>query len=512
MTAEERATILHELIGSEAWGSSCTVIPTWVTPTEKYLLKTHAGGSLIVYRSPLGEMPVLHVRGTCEQIGRQYGALVGDMVRRNADRILRLFTVVGLSEDLTRQVLDIAWSRLRPHVPQQYLREMTAVAEGAQEAGFDVSLPDLECIMAVTNFDLYKREERIAEMIATESASRQDTARRSAPMSCTMFAVWGSRTVGGKMFAHRNLDWVSQTGMHKDRLVTVYEPEDGCAFATIGYAGVLGALAGMNEKSITLAEVGAFSAREELDGTPWTFMARRVLQEAASLKDALDIIQSTCHTLGYNYLVSDGDADRYGTPLFRPRAAVFETNHECCEVFFDDDPKEHDARWTAPDGRSIRYGTPLKEAVFRADTAFGRRTRELQAADNGPGEPLNDGDPTKHLPGNSYWECHRPMHDMIRAYETGSDYVYPLRGTKVIEAGAPRKIGPDEALTMAATVAHNVEKLNENDWNVMSVVFAATDLDFWVAYEHQREDGAWTNAPDTGYWKFSLKTLLEEQP
>ncbi|HOT51933.1 MAG TPA: hypothetical protein PLI07_13210, partial [Candidatus Hydrogenedentes bacterium] len=76
------------------------------------------------------------------------------------------------------------------------------------------------------------------------------------------------------------------------------------------------------------------------------------------------------------------------------------------------------------------------------------------------------------------------------------------------EEGAPRAIGPQEAMTIAATVAHNTEKLDESDWNVMSVVYAPTDLDFWVAFETRHPDGHWTNAPDSGYTAFNLAALL----
>ncbi|MFA6241434.1 MAG: C45 family autoproteolytic acyltransferase/hydrolase, partial [Candidatus Hydrogenedentales bacterium] len=327
------------------------------------------------------------------------------------------------------------------------------------------------------------------------------------PMTCTMFAVWGNRTVDGKLFSLRNLDWVSQVGSHNDRLVTVYEPDSGPAFVTVGYAGILGALAGMNEKGITLSEVGAFSVREELDGIPWTVMARQVLEDSTNLDDAVRIVAGARHTIGYNYLVGFGDPEHFGTCDFEPRAAVFETNHDCCEVFFDDDPKEHGARWVGQSGEEVRYGLPLKEAILRADTAFGERSRAQQAADNGPGDPNNDGDPRK---GASYVDCHIPMHDMIRAYETGSEYTFPVRKTKVIDASAPCKIDPREALNIAATVAHNVEKLADNDWNVMSVVYGATDLDFWVAFESCDDAGHWRNAPDSGYWQLNLRELLSE--
>jgi hypothetical protein len=232
-----------------------------------------------------------------------------------------------------------------------------------------------------------------------------------------------------------------------------------------------------------------------------------VLEDSECLEDAVSILQGAKHTLGYNYLVADGAPEHYGTPKFRPRAAAFETNFECCEVFYDDDDRERAARWIGTSGEEVRYGRPMKEAVMRGDMAFGERTRGLQATDNGPGVAENDGDPRK---GSTYVECHLPMHDMIRAYETGLEYVYPLRGTKVIDAGAPRKIGHEEAMTIAATVAHNTEKLSENDWDVMSVVYAPSDLDFWAAFESRDESGRWENAPDSGYWQFNLRELLDE--
>ena len=480
-----------------------------VRADRRWTVKREGRGFLEVYASPLGEWPVLHVAGAPEEIGRQYGALVGDKIRRNIDRMVGLFTAMGLPEPVVHLILDKAWERLEPHTPERYLREMNAIAEGAQTAGFDVTLADIRRITAVTNFDMYRREERVMEMFGADVAALFESINQPPAMSCTMFAAWGSRTVDGKMFAHRNLDWVSQTGMHEDRLITVYQPNDHVAFASMDYAGVVGALAGMNEKGISLSEIGAFSVREELDGTPWTLIARRVLEESDCAEDAVAIIEKAKHTLGYNFMIADGDPEHYGTPEFKPCAAAFETNSECCETFWEDDPKERDASWTDPEGNVVRYGMPLNEAVMRGDIAFGKRTRALQAADNGPGDPENDGDPRK---GGTYVECHKPMHDMICAYAAGAEYVYPLRNTKVIEAGPPRKIGVEETLAIAATVAHNTEKLAESDWNVMSVVYAPTDLDFWVAYETCDAQGQWKNAPDSGYMPFNLKTLLEATP
>lgn len=472
--------------------------------------KVSGGGSLRFYKTPCGILPVASLRGTPDEMGRQYGALLGPQIKRNATRLVKIFEAAGLPEFVVFNILDNAWARMKPHTPERYLDEMSGIAEGATSAGVELTVADIERIVAATNFDLYKREERAFEFLDGEAVAALQNLSQQRPMSCTMFAAWGSRTVDGKMFAIRNLDWMSQTGMHEDRLITVYRPEKGNALATIGYAGVIGCLAGMNAKGLSLSEVGAFSAREELDGTPWTLMARALLEEASCLEDAVRLIEGAQHTIGYNYLIADGDPARFGSAEFNPRAAAFETNFECCETFFANDPKEHAAAWTGPDGKTLHYGLPMADAVMRADTAFGARARALQAADDGPGDPENTGNPWgRDFGGSTYTTCHKPMHDMIRAYETGAEYVFPVRGTRVIEAGEPRKIGPEETLTIAATVAHNTEMLDDNDWDVMSVAYAPTDGEFWAAFESCDEKGGWKNAPDSGYARFRMEELLD---
>lgn len=483
--------------------------PAVCIPSKREVIRRAGRGFLERYESPLGELPVLHVAGTPEEIGLQYGALIGGQAKAIADMLVGMFVEMGIPEPLVNQLLDTCWERLEPHVPDRFLAEMQAVAKGAKSAGSGLTLEDVRRILTVTNLDMYKREERVLEML--DIGPDQIAAMNQARLSCTMFAVWGSRTVDGKMYALRNLDWISQTGMHEHRLLTVCRPEGAHAFVSMGYAGVTGCLAGMNEKGITLSEVGSFSVCEELDGTPWTLMGRQLLEESGSLEDAVAFIENARHTIGYNYLVADGEPDTYGTPAFRPRAAACETNFDCCETFHEDDPKERAATWMDGQGVEHRYGKPLREAVLRADTDFGKRTRAMQASDDGPGDLANTGNPYgRDFSGSTYTTCHLPMHDMIRAYETGTEYVFPVRNTKVIDAGAPRKIGPNEVLNIAATVAHNTEMLPENDWNVMSVVYAPTDLDFWASYENHHADGQWTNAPDSGYWKFNLRALLQE--
>ena len=475
--------------------------------TRTVIREAH-GGRLEEHRSSLGTIPVIFVSGEPEQIGLQYGTLLGESIAANLAQSIDLFATMGFPHACVQMILLRAWERMAPFVADRHKAEIAAIARGAQGAGVNLDQAGIEALMAVTNLDMYRREERLLELLTPEEAATITGALEPGPpvKSCTTFAAWGSRTVDGKMYALRNLDWISQTGMHRMRLVSVYQPEGAIPFVTAGYAGSIGALAGMNAKGIALGEVGAFSASEELDGTPWVLMAREILEKATCLHDGIEIVRGSKHTMGLNYVIADGDPEGFGTAAFQPDAAAFETHHTACEVFFANDPKEREAVWQSEDGTRVPFGLPMEDAVMRADTAFAESTRGAQVADNGPADPEGDGNPLK---GSSYVECHRPMHDMMRAYETGSAYTFPVRNTKVIEAGEPRLLGIEEALTIGATVAHNTESLVDDDWNVMSVVYAPTDLECFVSFEHEHEDGHWTNAPDTGYWHFTLDELLQ---
>ncbi|HPU97528.1 MAG TPA: C45 family autoproteolytic acyltransferase/hydrolase [Candidatus Hydrogenedentes bacterium] len=479
-------------------------------PGEK---KRFGRGWIAECDTPFGATPVLSIAGEPEEMGVQYGVLAGSLVKRLSSKLVAIFASAGLPEAVVRNILGNAWERMAPFTPERYTIEFDGIVKGANQEGIPLTIDDLRCIVAATNFDLYKREERIFEFLDPEIIQQLQAQPDlgNGPLQCTMLAVWGKRTVDGKMFSFRNLDWLSQSGMHEDRIITVMRQDGVIPVVSCGYAGVTGCLAGMNAEGITLSEVGAFSVSEELNGIPWTFLGRQVLEKSSSLDDAVRMISGAKHTIGYNYLIADGDPERFGTPDFSPRAAVFETNHSACEVFFDNDPKEADALWVAPDGTVHRYGLPVEHAVMRADTAFGKTTRALQACDDGPGEPENTGNPWgRDFCGSTYTTCHRPMYDMVRAFETGDEYVFPVRNTRVIDKGTPRKIGFQEIMVIAATVAHNTECLADNDWNVMSVVYAPTDGKLAVAYESQDRQGLWKNAPDSGYALFTLGDLMAD--
>ena len=79
---------------------------------------------------------------------------------------------------------------------------------------------------------------------------------------CSFFAAWGKRTQGGKLITMRNLDWQSNTGMNKNKVLFVWKIDGTIPHATLGFPIVLGALTGMSKAGITVHEAGLDSMRE----------------------------------------------------------------------------------------------------------------------------------------------------------------------------------------------------------------------------------------------------------
>lgn len=78
-------------------------------------------------------------------------------------------------------------------------------------------------------------------------------------IKCSFFAVWGSRTLNGQLYSSRNLDWTSDSGINKNKLITIFNITNTIPHATLGFPGLIGAITGISAKGITSHEAGQAS-------------------------------------------------------------------------------------------------------------------------------------------------------------------------------------------------------------------------------------------------------------
>ena len=475
------------------------------SPASLTQVGAYQGGVLLAADMSYGAVPVIILAGTHEAMGRQYGYLLAEQIRDNT-KVLLLDVVLpyGIDEKLVRTLAGAVWADMRPFVPREFLDEMQGVIAGAAEKGVTIEELDLALPIMLANISDMNNKEALLTNLS--SALNLD----GLGFTCSAFAAWGPRTVDGKLISSRVLDWEPSTGIDRFKILAVYKPVDEqgeplAAYMVAGWAGFIGAIDGMNEYGITLSEIGSENKREKIAGVPWTLMFRSVLERSQSLDHAVKIIQDSENTIGYNFVIGDGDAENYGTPEWAPGAAAIEENADLTAVIYADDPIDHNAVWidnrgqaVLADGQPVPYGTPLKHAVLRADVAMSPDIRKTQAADNGPGEDGSDGNPLK---GGSYRNRHKSQFDALTALETGAAYANPYTGAPVFPAApGPRLVDPRTALELAASAA-------VPDSSVLTMVYAATDRTLYVSWEHL-DNGQWTASFDRPYMQLNLMDLI----
>jgi len=181
---------------------------------------------------------------------------------------------------------------------------------------------------------------------------------------CSNMAAFGRATASGKTYHTFNFDWIKEIGIQKHYQVTAYRPRDGSPFVTIGWAGVLYATTGINQRGLSTGMVGATNINNQMIALPMGIIQRRVLQEAETLKQAAAIISNAKRPCGYNYVMAQPEA---------PFAAVVETDAKNAAVWYPNDARE----------RQVRYAIPLTDAVVRSDEALDAKVRDAQTCSRG---------------------------------------------------------------------------------------------------------------------------------
>jgi hypothetical protein len=241
-----------------------------------------------------GEVRVLYVSGTPYERGYQQGKLLRAEVR---DNLLSLHKKL-LDKFRYEELLEEAYERQRPFIPQEYIDEMHGLAHGSR-----LPLRVVHAIHALPELSEWGGKKKLKKVIKNMMEGVYGT-------SCSNFAASGDSTPDKKLYTVRVLDWGLHklSKLHEYPLITINVPENGgIASANIGWIGFLGAVSGMNAQQITLGEMGYGDPDgETMRGEPMPFLLRDVLTYAKNLADVRRIISSKPATSSFVYLMSDG--------------------------------------------------------------------------------------------------------------------------------------------------------------------------------------------------------------
>jgi len=241
-----------------------------------------------------GRITVLCTRGTPYEQGYQQGVLLRDEVRKN----LTYMYEKCIEKFRFKELFAEAYERQRPYIPETYIDEMHGLAHGAR-----LELEVVHAIHALPEITEWGGKKRLVKVV------KQMIRGEELGTTCSNLACSGASTADGKMYVVRILDWGLHriSKLHEHPLLHISVPDVGYASVNIGWMGFLGAVSGINERQITLGEMGAGDApNEDMRGTPMPFLLREVLTKADSLADVRSIITGHTGTNKFVYLMSDG--------------------------------------------------------------------------------------------------------------------------------------------------------------------------------------------------------------
>jgi predicted choloylglycine hydrolase len=234
---------------------------------------------------------VLHVKGTPYEMGYQHGALLKEDCKSLLNHLFddklktKKIEYLGLEAPI-KQAVSAIFEVQRPYIPPRYIEEMQGLADALEI--------DPQTVFVANSIPEF--------------------------FHCSGFALLAEISQPGTLLHGRVLDYGVDWRLQEHAVLIVAEPEGHIPFVNVTYAGFVGSVSGMNDDQVSIGEMGG-SGQGKWAGSPMAFLVRRVLEEAHSLEDAVEIFKTSKRTCEYYFVIADaksnsaagveGSADRF---------------------------------------------------------------------------------------------------------------------------------------------------------------------------------------------------------
>jgi len=120
-------------------------------------------------------------------------------------------------------------------------------------------------------------------------------------MGCTVFAL----PYGNSWIVGRNFDFEGGRIFDEQKIVKWVFPDQGNAFVSVIWAGMVGAVTGVNDQGVYISINAAGSSHRRRYGTPTTLVLLKALQFASTAEEARDIIERETVFITDIFVVAD---------------------------------------------------------------------------------------------------------------------------------------------------------------------------------------------------------------
>jgi len=240
---------------------------------------------------------VMTLDGTPEEMGRAAGRLVGALVRRVLQALIR----DGLGRDAAVYANLLASSaRMESYQPAAYRAELAALADSAGVRYEDLLL------------------------LQYHGDVRRCMTGPGADRLCTSFAVLPPNTRENTCLVGRNLDYFDEGVSEYATILIHYRPAGKIPFVTVTWTGIINGWTLLNLRGIFASNNTAYGAEHEsLEGISTCFLLRMIAEEASTVAQGIAIVERGPRACGTNLLIASGNP---------PDAALIEFDHRAVAV------------------------------------------------------------------------------------------------------------------------------------------------------------------------------------
>ena len=224
-------------------------------------------------------LPVVCLKGSSLEMGYADGVLMQDMMQtleREFQAMLKMYVPRHWVKEAVKGYIFWRNRHLSDFVAENYRLELYGTTLGC----VDINPTEGNFYNRLLN---YHAAHDISYMMIDNPFIAQ--------MGCTAFGAWSNATVNAHLITGRNFDWEAAEVFSTNRVVEMFEPEKGIPFISLSWAGMAGVLSGMNRAGVSVTINGAPTQLPRDIGTPVAFVARKILQEAHNLDEAVRILR-----------------------------------------------------------------------------------------------------------------------------------------------------------------------------------------------------------------------------
>jgi tetratricopeptide (TPR) repeat protein len=263
----------------------------------------------------------LYVSGNDFDLGVKNGKLTKELAEYQEEAFVKsLKSMVPSDFYLNFLKYFVAWfdRDIDQYIPVEYQKEIYGISLNASKK-FDFIAPNYQRILN------YHAAHDIGHMVQNMHL-----------VACTAFGVRNSRSKDRSLLVGRNMDFYVSDQFAENKIIAFYKPQNGYPFAYITWAGLIGVISGMNNQGLTITLNSAKSDIPSEAKMPVSILARKILQYASTIDEALAIAKTSQTFVSEAFFISSANDNDFAiieksldtTILYRPEKEVLIlTNH-----------------------------------------------------------------------------------------------------------------------------------------------------------------------------------------